>query len=153
VALVRERNISTERPQLVSEASANFCWQRLQILWNEHNQIVECTQRTYDAVRWCASPVKVIKQTPWSESGSELYQSSDRRLSAKLVQTFEDRGCHMVSVTDPWGRILSFLDRNRYFFFQVAPQLYSRGWVGPVPDPLLLRKSCSAANEPGSLVL
>jgi hypothetical protein len=26
-----------------------------------------------------------------------------------------DRGCHMVSVTDPYGRILDFLDRSRYF--------------------------------------
>jgi hypothetical protein len=26
---------------------------------------------------------------------------SDRRLSAKLVSTFADRGCHVVSVTDP----------------------------------------------------
>jgi hypothetical protein len=33
--------------------------------------------------------------------------------------------CHVVSVTDPYGRILGFLDRNRYFFFQAAPQLYS----------------------------
>jgi hypothetical protein len=32
------------------------------------------------------------------------------------------------------------------FFFQVAPQLYSRGWVDPVPDQLLLRKSGSAGN-------
>jgi hypothetical protein len=32
-------------------------------------------------------------------------------------------------------------------FFQVAPQLYSRGWVDPVPDPLLLRKSGSAGNR------
>jgi hypothetical protein len=24
----------------------------------------------------------------------------------------------MVSVTDPYGRILGFIDRNRYFFFQ-----------------------------------
>jgi hypothetical protein len=51
----------------------------------------------------------------------------DRRLLAKLVSTFADRGCHVVSMTDPYGRILGFLDRNRYFFFQVAPQLYSRG--------------------------
>jgi hypothetical protein len=29
---------------------------------------------------------------------------SDRRLSAKLVPTFADRGCHMVSATDPHGR-------------------------------------------------
>jgi hypothetical protein len=67
------------------------------------------------------------KQTPWSESVSELYRQSDRLLSAKLVLTFADRGCHVVSVTDPYGRILGFLDRSRYFFFQAVPQLYSRG--------------------------
>jgi hypothetical protein len=32
---------------------------------------------------------------------SELYRPSDRSLSAMLVPTFADRGCHMVSVTDP----------------------------------------------------
>jgi hypothetical protein len=71
-------------------------------------------------------------------SASELYRPSDRRL---LVPTFADRGCHMVSLTDLYGRILGFLDRNRYFFFQVAPQLYSWGWVDPVTNPLLLIKS------------
>jgi CBS-domain-containing membrane protein len=60
-------------------------------------------------------------------SRSELYRQSDRRLSAKLVTTFADRECHVVSVTDPYGRILGFVDRSRYFFFQIAPQLYSRG--------------------------
>jgi hypothetical protein len=35
-----------------------------------------------------------------------------------------------------------FLDRSRYFFFQLAPQLYSRGWVDPVPDPLLPSSNC-----------
>jgi hypothetical protein len=40
-----------------------------------------------------------------------------------------------------------FLDRSRYYSIQVAPQLSSRGWVGPVPDPLLLRKSASAGNR------
>jgi hypothetical protein len=28
----------------------------------------------------------------------------DRRLSAKLVSIFADRGCHVVSATDPRGR-------------------------------------------------
>jgi hypothetical protein len=28
------------------------------------------------------------------------------------VQTFAERGCHVVSVTDPYGRILGFLDRT-----------------------------------------
>jgi hypothetical protein len=30
-------------------------------------------------------------------------------------QLFADRGCHVVSVTDPYGRILGFLDSSRYF--------------------------------------
>jgi CBS-domain-containing membrane protein len=55
------------------------------------------------------------KQTPWSESVSELYRPSDSRLSAKLLPTFADKGCHVVSVMDPYGRILGFLDRSRYF--------------------------------------
>jgi hypothetical protein len=42
---------------------------------------------------------------------------------------------------------LGFLDRSRYFSIQVACQLSSRGWVDPIPDPLLLRKSGSAGNR------
>jgi hypothetical protein len=90
---------------------------------------------------------QTIKQTPWPESASELYRRTDLSLSAKLVPTFTDRECHVVSVADPYGRILGFLDRSRYFFFQAAPQLYSRGWVDPVPDPLLLGKSGSVGNR------
>jgi hypothetical protein len=44
-------------------------------------------------------------------------------MSAKLVPTFADRELHVVSVTDPYGSILTFLD----LFFEVALQLYSRG--------------------------
>jgi hypothetical protein len=62
-----------------------------------------------------------------SESTSELNRSSDRRLSAKLVPTFADRKCHVVSVTGPYGRILGCLDRSCNFFFQIVTQLYSRG--------------------------
>jgi hypothetical protein len=39
----------------------------------------------------------------------------------------------MVTATDPYSRFLDFLDRTSYFFFQAAPQLYSRGRVDPVP--------------------
>jgi hypothetical protein len=48
---------------------------------------------------------------------------------------------------DPYSHILGFLEHSRYFFFQIAPHLYSRGWVDPVPDPLLLRKSGSTRNR------
>jgi hypothetical protein len=91
------------------------------------------------------------KQTSWPEPASELYRPSDSRLSVKLAPTFADRGCHVVSVTDPYGRILGSPYRSRYYFFQVAPQLYPRGWVDLVPDPLLLRKSGSAGNQNGPL--
>jgi hypothetical protein len=53
----------------------------------------------------------------------------------EVVPTFADRGCCVVSLTDPPIVSLGFLDRSRYYFFQVAPQLSSRGWVDPVPDP------------------
>jgi hypothetical protein len=56
-----------------------------------------------------------LNLTTWPESARELYRPTDRRLSVKLVPTFADRGCHVVSVTDPFGRILDFLDRSRYF--------------------------------------
>jgi hypothetical protein len=55
------------------------------------------------------------QRTPWSESASELHRPSDRHLSAKLVPTFADRGSHVVSVTDPYGSILSFMDRSCFF--------------------------------------
>jgi hypothetical protein len=50
----------------------------------------------------------------------------------------------VVSAINPYGHNLGFLDRSRFFFFQVAKQLYSPGRVDPVPDPLVLRKSGSA---------
>jgi hypothetical protein len=43
--------------------------------------------------------------TPWTEYTSEIYLPSDHRLSAKLAPTFADIGCHVVSVTDPYGHI------------------------------------------------
>jgi hypothetical protein len=79
------------------------------------------------------------KKTPWPYSASEIhvYRPSDRRLSVKLVSTFTDKGCHVVSAADPHGLILEFLNRRCDYFFQAAPQFYSRGWVDHVPDQLL----------------
>jgi hypothetical protein len=56
------------------------------------------------------------KQTPWPLSARELYPPNDRRLSAKFVPAFADRECHVISVTDPCGRILGFLDRGSLSF-------------------------------------
>jgi hypothetical protein len=72
--------------------------------------------------RWSCQPYQPTilyspppKKTPWPESASELHRPSDRRLSAKWLPIFADRGWHVVSVTDSYGRILGFLDRRRYF--------------------------------------
>jgi hypothetical protein len=66
----------------------------------------------------------IIIIIPWPQCASELFRPSDRLLSAKLVSTFVDGGFNVVSVTDRYARILGFLNRSRYFFFQVAPQLW-----------------------------
>jgi hypothetical protein len=36
-------------------------------------------------------------------------------LVGEMIAKFEDRGCHVVSVTDLYSRILGFLDSSRYF--------------------------------------
>jgi hypothetical protein len=97
----------------------------------------------------CSTPHTIIntKLTPWPQSANELYRPL--LVSEVSANFFADRGCHVVSVTNPYGRNFRFLDRSSYYFFQVAPQLYSRGWVDPVPDPLLF-VSCSAGeSNPG----
>jgi hypothetical protein len=67
---------------------------------------------------WVTQKCCLLKQkTPWPESASELYRPNDRRLSAKLVPTIADRWCRVVSMTDPYARILGFLDRSCYYFF------------------------------------
>jgi hypothetical protein len=55
------------------------------------------------------------KKTPRSESASELHRPGDRRLSAKRLPTFADKGCQVVSVTDLYGHILGFIDSISYF--------------------------------------
>jgi hypothetical protein len=35
---------------------------------------------------------------------------------------FAERGSHVIRVADPYVCNLGFLDRSRYFFFQVTPQ-------------------------------
>jgi hypothetical protein len=64
-----------------------------------------------------------------------------------LVPTFADKGYRVVSATDSHGRILGFLNWRCYFIFQADPQLFSWGWMNPVPDPPLLRKFGSHGNR------
>jgi hypothetical protein len=43
-----------------------------------------------------------------------------------IFQLFADRGCHVVSVTNPYGRILGFLDRSRYFLSSSSSVVLTR---------------------------
>jgi hypothetical protein len=65
------------------------------------------------------------------------------------VPTFADRGVsHFQRGGTPTAVNLQFSRWKHYFFIKVAPHLSSWGWVDPVPDSPLLRKSGSAENGP-----
>jgi hypothetical protein len=87
--------------------------------------------------------------TPWSESASELYRPSDLRLSAKWVPTFTDRGVPRYQRDGSLRPYSRFSRQEPLLFYQVAPQLYSRGWVNPVPDALLFFFLVVPGIEPG----
>jgi hypothetical protein len=90
--------------------------------------------------------VRHYEKTRWLESASELYRLSNPGLS-KLVPTFAERE---VSCSQSEGSLRPYSRISRpgpLLFFQVAPQLYSRGWADLVPDPLLLRKYGSSGNR------
>jgi hypothetical protein len=56
------------------------------------------------------------------------------RLSAKVVPTFADR-CRVVSAAGPYGRILGFLDRSRYFFLPSSSSVVLTRLSGPFSRP------------------
>jgi hypothetical protein len=85
----------------------------------------------------CEIVEKKKKKTPCSESASELYRMSDRRLSAKWLPTFSDRGVPHGQCDGSLRPYSRFSRQEPLLFYQVAHQLYSRGWVHPVTDPLL----------------
>jgi hypothetical protein len=112
----------------------------------DHISVLELLLK-YDEVRnnrlLRSSTAKGVKGviTLWLWTASEIYRPSVHRLSTKLVPTFADRGYCVVGEADPYDRIVGFLDRSSYFFFQVAPQLYSRDWMdGPCSRPTTSQK-------------
>jgi hypothetical protein len=84
---------------------------------------------------------------------NELYRPTASTCRRSYYQLLLVDGFRVVSATGPTVVKLGFLDRTRYFFLQVAPQLSSRGWVDPVPGPLLFRKSGSAGNRTRDLLI
>jgi hypothetical protein len=63
-------------------------------------EIIYSSETSVDITRCSSYGIK--KNLRGFQSASELYRSSDRRRSAKLVPTLADRGCHVVSATSPF---------------------------------------------------
>jgi hypothetical protein len=57
----------------------------------------------------------------------------------------------VVSATDPHGRIITFLGRSRYVFFQVAPQLYFEAEWTPFQTHYFSEHLVVLKIEPGDL--
>jgi CBS-domain-containing membrane protein len=52
----------------------------------------------------------------YSDSANKQTIPTERPpLVGEVIATFADKGCHVVSVMDPYGRIFGFLYRSRYF--------------------------------------
>jgi hypothetical protein len=79
----------------------------------------------------CLRFIIIIIITPWLWFAGELCRPSDRRLWEKLVPTFADRGCHVVSVTDPYVRILAFLDPEKLLFLSSSSSVVLTRLSGP----------------------
>jgi hypothetical protein len=59
---------------------------------------------------------------PYSMSLLSLLKKKKKsKFVGEVSANFADRVCHVVSVTDPYDRILEVLDRSSYFSFEVAP--------------------------------
>jgi hypothetical protein len=83
-------------------------------------------------LRGCKKKLKLQGLSPRANY-TDRATAACRRSDCQLVA---DRRCHVVSVTDPSGRISRFSRQEPLLFYQVAPQLYSRGSVHLVPNPL-----------------
>jgi hypothetical protein len=88
------------------------------------------------------------KQSPMASVRERTIPSERSPLVGELSANLcGQRGVAWAARQIPYDRNLGFINRSPYYFSQVAPQLYSRGWADPVPDSVLLRKSGSAGNR------
>jgi hypothetical protein len=78
---------------------------------------------------------------------------SDRRLSAEIVPTFADRGCHVVTVKDPYGRDLVFLTGAATFFIEkLLSCTHEAEWI-PFQTHYFSENLVAQGIEPGPLDL
>jgi hypothetical protein len=83
-------------------------------LRHHHTVIGRCILKTAVILQHVISDIKKkINSMVWVR---ELTIPTERPpLVGEVIANFCGRECHVVSVTDPYGRIIGFLDRSRYF--------------------------------------
>jgi hypothetical protein len=65
---------------------------------------------------YSVSYTKQLNSVAWVRK--QTISTKQPPFDAKFLSTFADRGWHVVSVTVPYGHILEFIDRSRYFTFK-----------------------------------
>jgi hypothetical protein len=93
--------------------------------WSKHNLACRLRQATFLVV----SPRKKLNGL------SPRANYTDRRLSAKRLPTCADKGCHVVSVTDPYGRILSVFWTGAATFLSSSSSIVLTRLSGPRSRP------------------
>jgi hypothetical protein len=87
-------------------SNPSWCFTSLAVLFISSLRQIRTTI-PWQLISWS---IKCSKETQWPKPLSELYRPSNRSLSAKLVPTFLDRECRVVSALNSHSRILGFLD-------------------------------------------
>jgi hypothetical protein len=73
------------------------------VIYRQISSLHSVTDRICSFLHWEVENKQTNKLRGFSPQ-SELHRPSDRRLSAKLVHTLADKGCRVVSATNPHGR-------------------------------------------------
>jgi hypothetical protein len=89
------------------------------------------------------------KQTPWPLVRKRNLPTKRPPLVGEIYcQHLRREWCCVVSAADPLRSLISVFFRPELLpSFQVAPHLFSGGWLDPVPDSLLRRKFGSSWNR------
>jgi hypothetical protein len=99
----------------------------------------------HDCTRWSAWKKKLHGLSPRANY-TDRATSACRRSDCQLVRI---EGATSSAWRIPPAVFSRFSRPELLLFYQVAPQLYARGWVDPVPDPLLLFFLVVPGIEPG----
>jgi hypothetical protein len=81
-----------------------------------------------------------LNYTPRPKVRERTISTERPPLVGEVSSNFEHRGCHVVSVTDPYGRILGFLDGSRYFVLPSSSSTVLTRLSGPRPRPTTYQK-------------